>query len=97
MYSATAVEVHIPPSHDLGAVAETQHIEHRGAIRPLLQFAGRVVGRVPAELSEVIHDLLGKEWVTVISYFTGNLIHRGPVRGGGLQLECCYVLFLGLG
>ena len=92
-HSATAVEVYIPPFH-VPEGGESLTVQHRGTTYPLVQFSGRMVGRIPAELSPVVYGLLGEEWLRIFAFYTGYLVHGGPVRGGGPQLECCFVFNL---
>ena len=93
-FSTTAVTVQLPQLCELTPTACNKMVEYRGVSQPLGHFAGGIVGRVSSELTTVVYNLLGEDLVSARGFFTGNIIHGGPVRGGGPQLEYCLVFFL---
>ena len=93
-YNTTAVQIVLPQLADLGDIAGRHTVEHGGSTRQLTDFAGIVVGRVPAELTDMFHYLIGQSWASLACFYTGNIIQGGPVQGGGPQLECGYVIFI---
>lgn len=63
--------------------------------RPLQQgnTDGDIVGHVPRFVCDVISTGLMLEWiVSCFCFYTGGIVHGGPVRGGGPQLPCVYLL-----
>ena len=55
--------------------------------------AGKVIGRIPAKFCKVICKELEQQNVTTArAFYTGKIIHGGPVKGGRPKLGSVYLL-----
>ena len=61
--------------------------------RTMLELSGVRVGYVPRDLANQFVDLISSACVSrIAAIYTGNILQLGPIRGGGPQLKCFYLL-----
>ena len=85
-----AVLVIIPAMEAIHLQAQSMHNSDG---KPVTELAGKIVGRIPRHLSCILCGGITHGWLHKVQcIFTGQLIHGGPVQGGGPQLTCAYIL-----
>ena len=92
IYDKNAIRVRVPSEAffpDLNKEKETKNGQCVGDV------LGKVVGRLPKNVARVVMAGVESDDIThSFSFYTGDLIHGGQKRGGGVKLRCIFVLFV---
>ena len=81
----TLDDIHFQYHHD-----ETRPYPRRQLVSDV---AGKMIGRVPSKICKVLStNIENGNIIHCHAIFTGNIIHDGPIIGGGPKLECFYIL-----
>ena len=91
-YDENAILVRIPSKTFFPDLNKEKETKDGQSVADVL---GKVVGRLPRNVAEVIKAAITSEEMThSFVFYTGNIVHGGQRAGGGVKLHCVFVTFI---